>query len=794
VKKNTMEVGMDRLGSAFAICLFLLPGFAQEVNKLPIQRVVLYKNGVGYFEHTGRVRDNQDVAISFTSGQLNDVLKSLTVLDLNGGRITGVGYGSATPVDRQIGDLRLGVGERTTLPEFLAALRGARLEVRSGTTIVTGRLLGVERKPKVVSGTTMQVDDLSLMTESGELRTVELSSTVSVRLLERELTGKVGRFLDLSAATREPDVRRMVIATEGSGERSVFVSYISEVPVWKTTYRVVLSSKAGHGPLLQGWAIVDNTVGEDWDNVQLSLVAGAPQSFIQNLSQPYYSRRPIVPLPESVNMSPQTFESTLIPGGTRLSGVVTDQAGVAVAHATVKALDLSGGVAGQTHTDVAGNYEFQGLAEGAYRIEVESAGFQRIVINGTEVASGRTTRQDATLQVGSVSQAVEVNAESLGMSTKTDRFTRTDGTHLGTGGMPGRLEQFAKLQTPSAPLRSLEMVRASTQASASAQTLGDLFEYKLKQLITIQKNRSALVPIVQSSIGAEKVSVWNEQVGLPRPQRALWLNNSSGLTLDGGSFSVLEDETFAGEGVMEPIRPGEKRLVSYAVDLAVNASSKLGMEQQRVTRVRVNRGVIIHDSEVREKKTYTFRNEDSSPRTILVEHPVRPGYELRGEARPAETTAAWMRFRLPVEPKQTTMFTVEEARPIQSSYQLTNVTSEQVALFVQQKSIDKTVEDALRRVLAQKDVIADLSAQQEARESEQKRIFNDQQRLRENLKALKGSADEKALIQRYTQQLNEQENRLETLKKESAQIEAKQDKEQAALDRMIQELSFDVKL
>jgi len=789
---------MDRLWSTFVVCSFLLPGFAQEVNKLPIQRVVLYKNGVGYFEHTGRVRGNQDVAISFTSGQLNDVLKSLTVLDLNGGRITGVGYGSASPVDRQIGDLRLGVGERTTLPEFLAALRGARLEVRSGTTIVTGRLLGVERKYRVVSGTTMQVDDLSLRTDGGELRTVELSPSVSVRLLERELTGKVGRFLDLASAAREPDVRRMVIATEGSGERSVFVSYISEVPVWKTTYRVVLSSKEGQGSLLQGWAIVDNTVGEDWENVQLSLVAGAPQSFIQNLSQPYYSRRPVVPLPESVNILPQTFESTLIPGGTRLSGVVTDAAGAAVAHAIVKAYDSSGGVAGQTHTDETGNYELQGLLEGAYRLEVESAGFQRTVIDGAPVANARTTRQDATLQVGSTSETVTVTASGTVMNTESSVARMGSvgrGTHLGTGNAPGTLRSYEKLMAPPPPpAQSVDTVRASAQAAAAAQALGDLFEYKLKQPITIQKNRSALVPIVQSSIGAEKVSIWNEQAGLPRPQRALWLTNSSGLTLDGGSFSVLEDETFAGEGVMEPIRPSEKRLVSYAVDLAVNTSSKLGSEQQRVTRVRVSRGLIIHDSEIREKKTYMFRNEDSSPRTMLVEHPVRPGYELRGDARPAETTAAWMRFRLPVEPKQTAALVVEEARPTQSAYQLTNLTSDQVALFVQQKSIDKTVEDALRRVLAEKGVIADLVAQQEARASEQKEIFDDQQRLRENMKALKGSTDEKALVQRYTQQLNEQENRLETLKKESAQIEAKRDKEQGVLDRMIQELSFDVKL
>ena len=109
-------------------------------------------------------------------------------------------------------------------------------------------------------------------------------------------------------------MRRMVISAEGSGERYLFVSYISEVPVWKATYRIVLSAKGRKGPLLQGWAIVDNTTGQDWDNVELSLVAGAPQSFIQNLSQPYYSRRPVVPLPESVNAAPQTYESTLVPG------------------------------------------------------------------------------------------------------------------------------------------------------------------------------------------------------------------------------------------------------------------------------------------------------------------------------------------------------------------------------------------------------------------------------------------------------------------------------------------------
>ncbi len=172
------------------VCLFLLPfcAFAQGNttvgDSLPVKRVVLYKSGVGYFEHLGRVRENQDVTIPFTSGQLNDVLKSLTALDLNGGRITGVEYGSAAPMDRQLGDLRLPVGEKASLTEFLGALRGARLEVRSGTNTITGRLLSVERKTRIAGGTTLEVDYLSLIADNGELRTTELTPAFSVKLPE----------------------------------------------------------------------------------------------------------------------------------------------------------------------------------------------------------------------------------------------------------------------------------------------------------------------------------------------------------------------------------------------------------------------------------------------------------------------------------------------------------------------------------------------------------------------------------------------------------------------------------
>ena len=770
---------------------------ADASANLPIKRVVLYKNGIGYFEHLGRVRDNQDVTVSFTSGQLNDVLKSLTVLDLNGGRITGVAYGSAAPVERQLGDLRIPTGDKTSLAEFLGALRGARLEVRNGSTVITGRLLSVERKTRISGGTTLEVDYLSLITDSGELHTTEISPAFSVRLLERGLAGKVEHFLDLVSAAREPDVRKMVISTAGSGARDLFVSYISEAPVWKTTYRIVLNSKAGAKPLLQGWAIVDNTVGQDWENVDLSLVAGAPQSFIQNLSQPYYTQRPVIPLPEAMSTAPQTYESTLIPGGARLTGTVTDASGAAIVGASVKAFGNNSALIGETSTNAAGTYELQSLPEGAIRLEVASQGFRRATVHGVVASAARSVRQDVRLEVGGVTQAVEVSAAA--QTANTAMSSVAGGRSLGSGASLGGRRGAGAGGGVGAGSGGgfgggVYRVGANQEAAARGQELGDLFEYKLKEPISIQKNRSALVPVVQSEIGAEKVSVWNEQAGLRRPQRALWITNSSGLTLDGGSFSVLEEETFAGEGIFDPIRPDEKRLVSYATDLALNVSSTEGSEQERVTRVRVHRGVMTQESEVREKKTYTFRNEDSSPRTVVVEHPVRSGYELRSAARPVETTAAWMRFRLEAGAKQTAALVVEEARPVVATYTISNIDSKLIGTFVQQRSIDKGVEEALRKVVAQKDAIANLEEQKNARDEENQKIYDDQQRLRENMKSLKGSAEEKALVQRYVQQLNTQETRLETLRQEIAQVEAKKDSAQADLDRMIEDLSFDVKL
>ena len=782
------------------------PAASRAPAGLPVHRVVLYKNGVGYFEHLGKVTGDESVHIDFTSGQLNDVLKSLTILDLSGGRIAGVDYNSEAPLSQLLGALRLPLGEKTSVAEFLDALRGARLEVR-GTPPISGRLLSVERKTRVSGGTTLEVEVIALVTDAGEVREVELTPATSVRLMDANLNQEVGKYLTLLASERDQDLRRMAISTTGKGERQLYVSYISEVPVWKTTYRIVLSPKSETKPLLQGWAIVDNTVGEDWNDVQLSLVAGAPQSFIMQLSQPYYATRPTVALPENVQLAPQTHEGTMRAGFSGITGTVKDPSGAVVPNTQVRLVNENGQLIATTRADSAGRYQFTDLPGGTFGLEFESENFKKAIVRNIPVNASSETRQDATLQLGSATTTVEVDATVAQEVNAQTSSLMVTGRNLGNGrslgashgsgvgGVAGGLAfgVGAGMALPSAaPAMSPTEARQQLEAAALGRDLGDLFEYHVKGPVTIHKNQSALVPIIQTNVEAEKVSLWNPSLESARPLRALWLTNSSPLTLDGGSFSVLEDETFAGEGLMDPLKAGEKRLLSYAADLGLRVTTNVGSEAERVRRVRIAHGVMYQTNEVRETKTYTVRNEDTSPRTLIIEHPLRPGWSLASNAPKAdETSAAYYRFRLAVEPKSTATLAISESQPVQQSVEINNINPDQITFYLQQRSITPEIEQALRKIIAQKDRVAGFEEEAAKRKTEVETIYDDQQRLRENLKSLKGSAEERTLTQRYLQRLNDQETRLETIQKEIADFEKQQEQAQAELDAMIEKLAFD---
>ncbi|HEV2961560.1 MAG TPA: carboxypeptidase regulatory-like domain-containing protein [Candidatus Angelobacter sp.] len=787
----------------WAVCVFGAESTAQKATteKLPVRRVVLYKNGVGYFEHTGHVHGNQSLNIDFTSSQLNDVLKSLTVLDLDGGKISGVGYNSVAPVAEQLRSLRLPLEESTTLGDFLSALRGARVQVRNGAVVVSGRLLSVEQrtigpkaKPKPQQDDEGQQEEeakdkpatkslaISIVTDAGEVRTFPITPALSVRVADRDMNEEISRYLNLVSSARDQDLRRMSISASGSGDRKLFVSYISEVPVWKSTYRILLPSKSDAKPILQGWAIVDNTVGEDWKDVQLSLVAGAPQSFVQELSKPYYTRRPVVELPQEAMLTPQTHEGTLVapelvnspsmkvasgvvggvPGGISggvigalaapppslangslprfngIYGLVRDANGAPVSNADIEAVDASD-VSHSAHSDSSGNFRLE-LPPGKYEISVAATGFEEFT------------------------QSIQVSGN----------------------GSPSYVNYSLKVDTEAVDMAS---EAENQEAEATGETSGDLFEYKLKEKVTILKNHSALVPIINSHIEAEKVTLWSSSS--TRPLRALWIRNTSGLTLDNGTFNVLDSNTFAGEGLLDSLKPKERRLLSYAIDQAVRIEHQNDVESSPVTHIKIAKGVMIETRQQRDHQMYTVRNSDSEPREVVLEHPVRQGWKLEKDLDPEETSASFYRFRVKVPPHETEELKIDEVQPLETTLALSTVSDDHIKLLVSEKTITPAIEQALRKIIAQKNDLAGLDRQIQQRQANITAIDRDQQRLRENMKALKGSVEEKALVERYTRELNNQEDKLQAVRAEITTLQQQREKSREQLDSMLQGLTMD---
>ena len=235
-------------------------------------------------------------------------------------------------------------------------------------------------------------------------------------------------------------------------------------------------------------------------------------------------------------------------------------------------------------------------------------------------------------------------------------------------------------------------------------------------------------------------------------------------------------------------------MLSYAADLGVLVDAKEKSGNERVTKVIIAHGMMTQSTQERQEETYTIRNRDTAARVVVIEHPARAGWKLDDGETPAESSASFHRFRLTVDPKKTSTLVVKEYRPVTNRYQVSNVTDNDIKFFLEQKMINPEVETALRKVIEKKDYLVGLDAVIIDRKAKVASISQDQQRLRENMKALKGSAEEKALLERYVRELNEQEDHVQSLQREIAETQQKRDAAQIALDQMIEALQMEVTL
>ncbi|MGD0630810.1 MAG: hypothetical protein ABR987_15880 [Terracidiphilus sp.] len=498
------------------------------------------------------------------------------------------------------------------------------------------------------------------------------------------------------------------------------MSYISEVPVWKSTYRIVFPRTANGSATMQGWAVVDNTVGADWDNVQLSLVAGAPQSFIQPLSQPLYTRRPEIPIATLVETTPQTHEAADMKAP---AAPEPPQAGV-----------VSGSIGGPR----------------------------------SQAFHGRNAAELMKMMPGAASETVTVNAESINGAIGSG-----SGGGIGYGNGRGY---------GGGVYRASDAIQ---EGDVSTNAFDDFFEYALAAPVTIHKNESAMVPILQQDLPAEHVTLWSEKE--PTPLRAVWLENTSKLTLDSGSFSIFESGEFAGEGLLDPIHPGEKRLLSYATDQAVRVKVTARSGKRTIHHLSFHKGVIVETHMNVDSQTYSATNSADVDRVVLIEHGRRNnGWTLDDGLKAEETTPDSYRFKVPVAAHSTAKLEVRQRGPEYVTVDLRSNPRQEEFLLQLVKDVPDAL-DKLKPVIDAQGVLTDLDRRIEDSKKTEETAAADEARARENLTALKGNDAAK----RFVEELNRAEDQLQATRKQTADLEAQKKAAEGKLKELIAGISFD---
>lgn len=810
---------MKRTLPLVLICLLATNSFAQtrritraqapqitsaNTQTLPIRRVILYSNGVAYIERRGTVTGHAEVSLSFKQSQVDDVLKSMVVLDLGQGRIGAVSYNSSAPPAARLADIPFSINAGSTnslaggLAGVLGQLQGAHVVVATANRTATGSILTVEERKTQIDANKPAATSHALViaSESGELTSFDLADVRSVKLIDDGARRDVNEFANASASARRRDAKTIVVTSDGAGAREMLVSYTIAAPIWKTTYRVVMDSQGQ--PFFQGWAIVDNVSEEDWNNISLSLVSGSPVSFIQPIQKPFYRYRPVVGMPSDLKLEPQTYEASEGAAPGTISGTITDPNGAVVPGATVTITNSATNQSFTTTTNSDGNYSSAVLSPGTYSVSVNSPGFKHYLVQSVVVGLNVPAFVNAALEVGNISETVTVTAGAeISSSTTARQISQLPGNGRGLNSLSLLSSRRANNFTIDGTSLSDAITRSDSgvEAAATGSEVGDLFEYRIDQPVTVLRDRSALIPILQTRMDGERISIYNEGARRDRPMGGLLLKNTSSLTLEDGALTVIDGDAYAGEALMERLKPAEQRLISFALDLGTLVNVRVKEDRAPTFLVRVVKGVFQAHYHQTTQKIYTFTNQTDKARVVYVEHPVRDGWVLSDDTqKPEGKTARYYRFRVLLGPHQRVDLPVTERRALMDNYALVDFSRQDLDLFISRNYIDAATRAILEKIIDLKSQIAAAEARIEAIDQEVTEIGTDQTRLRDNIKALTATAEAKQLITRYVAKADTQETRLEQLNKDKQAQHVEAVRLEQELETLVRSVAIDREL
>ena len=697
------------LGSCFGAALALAAVAAPAADApLPLERVVLFTSGVGYYQHGGTIVDEATVEMQFAAADVNDLLKSMVVLDPGGGPPT-VSYASRDPVTKTLGTFAVNLTDNPSLGELLGRLRGQRVELDAATP-VAGTVVGVEqRRVEIGEDQAVEKQFLTVLTADG-LRTLPLDAVSRVKLADPRLQAELEKALAVLALAADNEKKGVAITFSGAGERPVTVGYVRESPIWKTSYRLLLDADtAVTKAALQGWAIVENTTDADWKNVRLSLVSGRPISFVMDLYQPLYLPRPLVEPELHASLRPQVY--------------------------------------GQSMSDA----EKQLTQAGGRLDELAARGrgdARRALAKAAAPAAPASMTADGGVVDG---RAMDESGVVAG------------GAWFGTAGV--------------------------TRSLAQGSDLGELFRYEIEKPVTLERQRSAMLPIVGGEIEAERVAIYDDRVLAKHPLSGLRLKNTTDSHLMQGPVTVYDQRGgYSGDARIEDMAPGTERLVSYAVDLDVEVVPRVEGRPEEIVSVRLAKGTLVAARKLARAKVFEIKNSGTEPVKVLVEHPLEAGWTLVKPEAPQEKTRDRSRFAVAAEPGKTATLEVVEEMPLEETHAITNLDDDRILFYSRVNATSPAVRESLAEVIRRKRDLEQLARDRQIREQALATIDQEQARIRGNMGTIDRGSD---LFNQYVKKLTGQEQRIETLRDEIAALQEREQEARKGLDAYL--LALDVK-
>jgi hypothetical protein len=687
---------------------FLASAPPVPASDVPVKSVTLYKHGVAYFEREGVVPEGEEARLDFKTADMNDILKSLTVTEGAGTRISGIRYDSNETLEQRLKHYPFQIGDQQLLSTFLDQLKGSRAEVKLGERVETGSIVSA-RGIQTGSDTNRQLvrEQLTLLLDSGDVANIDLSAVSSLRLLDPKLQSDLRQYLQTIGQARSRDTQSIYIDSTAHGNRDLRVSYIAPAAVWKASYRLVLDEASS---ILEGWAIVDNTTDEDWNNVKLAVVSGRPISFISLLDTPRYGRREVAELPEDKAAGPVVY-----------AGSVDGQPG---ASAGVIGAALGGVGSGTGSGSGYGPGSGGGVGGGVYQI-------------------GGTTR------------------------TKMPIMTAAEQAE--------RMKEYAQLQT-------------SAVEGATGATLGELFEYNFANPVTIKKNQSAMLPFLQDKIAARKLLIYSQNDG-EHPVNAAEITNNTSKTLDGGPITVYDCGAYAGEALFETVKAGDKRLIGYAVDYGTRITSAFDTGRRTIREIHVRNGNLeLHYAE-HTTRTYTIRNVDAKPKSLIVQQEGVQEYSVLSP-KPTERTATAYRFEVKLPANGTQSLKVEEERTYLNRTDVMNSGPDFLLDIVENKELSEAAEKQLKVVADLKSALAETVSSLELAKKQADDLTQDQTRLRADIDSLNRVKGQEDQVRKYSAQLADNELQLAKIRDQRHDQELRQANLELQVRKAIDELNF----